>query len=121
MQFELKLVNVEPVPAAAVSTTLLFPANVAVQVEGQVIPAGALVTVPEPLTVTVSPAAPMPERFTVCVLPAVGPLSVMVIVPVYAMNCVGFERNLQNAPSADCQRRRRRGAGIMCRAKTRRK
>jgi len=86
---ELKLVNVEPVPATAVSTTLLLPAKVAVQVVGQVIPAGALVTVPEPLTVTVSPAAPMPERFTVCVLPAVGPLSVIVIVPVYAMNCVG--------------------------------
>ncbi len=89
VQFELKLVNVEPLPATAVSTTLLLPANVAVQAEGQVIPAGALVTVPEPLTVTVNPAAPIPERFTVCMLPAVGPLSVIVIVPVYAMNCVG--------------------------------
>ena len=81
MQFELKLVKVEPVPAFAVNTTALFPANVAVQVVGQLIPDGALVTLPAPLTVTVKPAAPMPERLTVCVLPAIGALSEIVTVP----------------------------------------
>lgn len=82
VQFALKLVKLEPVPAVAVNTTALLPANVAVQVVGQLIPAGALVTVPAPLTVTVKPAAPMPERLTVCVLPAVGALSEIVTVPV---------------------------------------
>ena len=82
MQGAPKLVNVEPVPAVAVSTTGLLPANVPEQVVGQLIPAGALVTVPVPLTVTVKAAAPMPERVTVCVLPAVGALSVIVAVPV---------------------------------------
>jgi hypothetical protein len=84
VQFPLKLVNVEPVAAVAVSTTALLPANVPVQVEGQVIPAGELVTVPvpEPLAATVSPAAPMPDRVTVCSLPAVGASSEIVTVPV---------------------------------------
>jgi len=82
VQFGLKLLNVEPVPAAAVSTTALLPANVAEQVVGQLIPAGELVTVPEPLAVTVRAAAPMPERSIVCLLPEVGPLSEIVIVPV---------------------------------------
>jgi hypothetical protein len=84
MQFPLKLVNADPVPAVAVSTTALLPANVAVQVEGQAIPAGALETVPvpAPLAVIVNPAAPIPERLTVCVLPAVGASSEIVIVPV---------------------------------------
>ena len=83
-QFVLKLVKVEPAPAVAVSTTWPFPANVPVQVVGQLIPAGALVTVPVPvpLAVTVNAAAPIPERAIFCVLPAVGPLSVIVIVPV---------------------------------------
>jgi hypothetical protein len=90
VQFALKFANVEPVPAFAVNTTALFTANVAVHVVGQLIPAGALVTVPEPLTVTVKPAAPVPERLTVCVLPAVGALSEIVTVPVYVINCVGI-------------------------------
>jgi hypothetical protein len=83
-QFVLKLVKVEPAAAVAVSITALLPANVAEQVVGQLIPAGELATVPvpEPLTVTARAAAPMPERLTVCVLPAVGPLSEIVIVPV---------------------------------------
>ena len=81
VQGALKLVNVAPVLAVAVSTTALLPANVAEQVVGQLIPAGALVTVPEPLTVTVNAAAPMPERVIVCTLPAFGALSVIVIVP----------------------------------------
>jgi len=83
-QFVLKLVNVDPVPAVAVSTTWALPANVPVQVVGQLMPAGALVTVPvpAPLVVTVTAAAPIPERATFCVLPAVGPLSVIVSVPV---------------------------------------
>jgi hypothetical protein len=82
LQGALKLVNVEPVLAVAVSTTALLPANVAEQVVGQLIPAGALVTVPEPLIVTVNAAAPMPERVIVCTLPAVGASSVIVTVPV---------------------------------------
>src|SRR5208283_4312861 len=82
MQFALKFANVEPVPAVAVSTTALLPAKVAVQVVGQLIPAGELVTVPAPLAVTVSAAAPVPERLIVCVLPAVGALSAIVTVPV---------------------------------------
>jgi len=84
VQFPLKLLKVEPVPAVAVSTTALLPAKVAVQVEGQVMPAGELATlpVPDPLAVTVSPAAPMPERLTVCTLPAIGASSEIVIVPV---------------------------------------
>ena len=82
LQGALKLVNVEPVLAVAVSTTALLPANVAEHVVGQLIPAGALVTVPEPLTVTVNDAAPMPDRVIVCTLPAVGALSVIVTVPV---------------------------------------
>src|SRR5271167_2986861 len=45
-------------PGAAVSITWLLPAKVAVQVPGQVIPAGALVTVPVPVEVTVKDAAP---------------------------------------------------------------
>jgi len=83
-QFELKLVKVEPAPAVAVSTTWPFPANVPVQVVGQLIPAGALVTVPVPvpLAVTVNAAAPIPERAIFCVLPGVGALSEIVIVPV---------------------------------------
>ena len=84
VQFPLKLVNVEPVFAVAVSTTALLPANVPVQVDGQVIPAGELLTVPEPvpLVVTVRAAAPIPERVTVCMLPAVGASSEIVNVPV---------------------------------------
>jgi hypothetical protein len=82
VQFPLKLVNVEPVFAVAVSTTALLPANVPEQVDGQTILAGALVTVPDPLTVSVNAAAPMPERPIVCVLPAVGASSEIVIVPV---------------------------------------
>jgi hypothetical protein len=81
-QFELKLAKVEFVPAIAVSTTWLLPANVPEQVVGQLIPVGELVTVPDPLIVTVRPAAPMPERSMVCLLPGVGPLSEIVIVPV---------------------------------------
>jgi hypothetical protein len=81
VQFALKLANVEPAPAVAVNTTALLPANVAAQVVGQLIPAGALVTVPTPLAVTVKAAAPVPERLTVCVLPAVGALSEIVTVP----------------------------------------
>ena len=82
MQGALKLVNVEPLLALAVSTTALLPANVAEQDVGQLIPVGALVTVPEPLTLTVSAAAPIPKRLTVCVLPVAGALSEIVIVPV---------------------------------------
>ena len=81
-QFELKLVKVAPVPAVAVSTTWPLPANVAVQVVGQLIPAGELVTVPDPLVVTASAAAPIPERSMFWVLSGVGPLSEIVIVPV---------------------------------------
>jgi hypothetical protein len=83
-QFALKLAKVEPTPAVAVSTTVLLPPNVPVQVVGQLIPAGALATVPvpEPLSVTVTAAAPMPDRVTVCTLPAVGASSEIVIVPV---------------------------------------
>jgi hypothetical protein len=81
-QLSLKLVNAEPEPATAVSTTGLFPAKTAEQVVGQLIPAGELVTVPDPLTATVRAAPPAPDRLIVCILPAVGPLSVTVIVPV---------------------------------------
>jgi hypothetical protein len=81
VQFELKLVKVEPALAVAVSTTALLPANVPEHVVGQLIPAGALVTVPEPLTVTVNAAAPMPDRLIICVLPVVGALSEIVTVP----------------------------------------
>ena len=82
VQFALKFAKVEPVPAVAVSTTALLPANVAVQVVGQLIPAGELVTVPVPFVVTVSAAAPVPERLIICVLPAVGASSEIVTVPV---------------------------------------
>jgi hypothetical protein len=81
-QFELKLVKVAPEPAVAVSTTWLLPAKVAVQVVGQLIPAGELVTVPEPLVVTDSAAAPIPVRSILWVLSGVGPLSEIVMVPV---------------------------------------
>jgi len=81
-QLSLKPVNAEPEPSTAVSTTWLFPAKVAEQVVGQLIPAGELVTVPLPVVVTVRVVAPIPERFIVCTLPEVGPLSVIVIVPV---------------------------------------
>src|ERR1700678_55892 len=88
-QLVLNPANVKLAPAAAVSTTGVSPAKVAVQVPGQVMPAGALVMVPVPVAVTVKDAAPVPERLTVCVLPAVGPLSEMVTAPVYEINCVG--------------------------------
>jgi hypothetical protein len=82
VQLEPKPVKVEPADAVAVSTTALLPANVAVQVVGQLIPAGALVTVPEPLVETVRAAAPVPVRSIFWVLPLVGLSSEMVTVPV---------------------------------------
>jgi hypothetical protein len=85
VQSVLKPANVEFVPGAAVSVTWLLPVKVAVQLVAQaVIPAGELLTapVPEPVVVTVSAAAPVPVRLIVCVLPGVGPLSEIVIVPV---------------------------------------
>src|ERR1700679_1310285 len=86
-QFVLNPANVKLAPAAAVSTTWLFPAKVAVQVVGQLIPAGELVIVPVPLDVTVRAAPPVPERPIVCGL--FGALSVIVIVPVLATKAVG--------------------------------
>jgi hypothetical protein len=49
-------VNVEPVAAVADSVTLLPPSTISLHVEPQSIPAGVLVTVPEPVPafVTVS-------------------------------------------------------------------
>jgi len=81
-QLSLKLVNAEPEPATAVSTTWLLPAKVAEHVVGQLIPAGELVTVPLPVVVTVRDVAPIPDKLIVCTLPEVGPLSEIVIVPV---------------------------------------
>lgn len=46
--------KVNPEPALAVSVTEVPLSNPAVQVEGQLIPAGLLVTLPVPLTETVS-------------------------------------------------------------------
>jgi len=46
-----------PVAAVAVRLTLVPSLKLAVQVGGQLIPAGLLVTVPDPKTVTVSCAA----------------------------------------------------------------
>ena len=46
-----------PVAAVAVRLMLVPSLKLAVQVEGQLIPAGLLVTVPDPATVTVSCAA----------------------------------------------------------------
>ena len=99
-QLVLKLAKVKLAPAAAVSITWLLPAKVAVQVPGQVIPAGALVTVPVPVEVTVKDAAPMPERAIACV--AGFALSVTVIVPVLATNAVGANAtcSTQLAPTA---------------------
>jgi hypothetical protein len=74
--------NTEPGLGVAVRVIWLFPANTAEQVVGQLIPAGELVTVPEPVTATSSVAPPVPERLIVCILPDAGTLSVTVIVPV---------------------------------------
>src|SRR5271169_3901273 len=86
-QLVLKLANVKLAPAAAVSITWLLPAKVAVQVVGQLIPAGELVIVPVPVGVTVRAEPPVPERPIVCGL--FGALSVIVIVPVLATKAVG--------------------------------
>jgi hypothetical protein len=82
VQFAPNPVKDWPVPGVAVSVTTLFPAKVATHVVGQLMRAGLLVTVPVPVAVMVSEAAPVPDSPTVCMLPAVGPLSVMVTVPV---------------------------------------
>jgi hypothetical protein len=74
--------NTEPALGTAVNVIWPFPANTAEQVVGQLIPAGELVTVPAPVTVTESAAPPVPERLIVCILPDAGTLSVTVIVPV---------------------------------------
>ena len=49
-----KPANWKPVPAVAVSATEVPEGKLAVQVVGQLIPAGALVTVPVPVTETVN-------------------------------------------------------------------
>ena len=99
-QFVLNPANVKLAPAAAVSTTWLFPAKVAVQVVGQLIPAGELVIVPVPVGVTVRTAPPVPERPIAC--GAGFALSVTVIVPVLATNAVGANAtcSTQLAPTA---------------------
>jgi hypothetical protein len=58
----LKPEKLEPAAGAAVRLTVLPPANEAVHVPGQLIPAGVLVTVPLPETVTVSWAADVAEK-----------------------------------------------------------
>lgn len=75
-------VKIEPAFGVAVSVTWVSPAKVAEQVSGQLIPPGELVTLPGPVTVTVTDAPPVPERSMVCTLPEVGPLSEIVIVAV---------------------------------------
>jgi len=54
LQAPLQPVNVKPAAGVSVSVTGVFWVKEAEQVDGQLIPAGLLLTVPEPVTVTVS-------------------------------------------------------------------
>src|SRR5215471_19694280 len=77
----LQPVNVEPAFATAVSVTTVLAGNANAQVPGQVIPAGALVTVPVPVPtfVTVNVCG---GRTSNCALTDVAELSVTTQVPV---------------------------------------
>ena len=63
-QFALNPANVDPAAAVAVSVTLLLSENGARQLEGQLMPAGVLVTVPVPVPISVTVRLFVPTNFS---------------------------------------------------------
>jgi len=89
--------KVLPVAAVALSVTLAPLLKVALQGAAQLMPAGLLSTVPEPVPcgLTVRPnwaAIPVPAKLTLCELP--GALLVMVMAPVRVPSAVGLKKTL---------------------------
>ena len=90
--------NVDPLVGAAVNVTAVPLAKPAAQLVGQLIPAGALVTVPVPVPASVmvnvgfAAAVPVPVNPTFCGL--VTALSVIVSVPLKAVAVVGVNVTL---------------------------